>query len=344
MADAIVARSSTLAIFPVVLIGASILPYGLMPLLAAGATPGVEQTRQAILFLGQVHIALTALLYFDAGFAPIVAAHRWRYYWCALGAAIAFGLSFMLLPVQLEFLWWWTYVGWQNWHFGRQNLGVVAMVGAAEGSGSLRGGERLAILIANLSGIVGLTELSERPDHAFQQSFPLLWHALELGAWVAIAGFIGAAVIAAIALARREGGFYRAAALIFSVGFFCPAIFAGSIFAGFTAVSMSHSLQYIVFMAAFWFNAPRRQPLPAFGLFAAVALIGGAVLTIRGEFGPMVGAVLHSEASSRFVFGFMFGLVVAHFVVDAHAWRLRERPQRALMRERFDFVFGRGAV
>jgi hypothetical protein len=34
----------------------------------------------------------------------------------------------------------------------------------------------------------------------------------------------------------------------------------------------------------------------------------------------------------------MFGLVVAHFIVDAHAWRLRDKPQRDFVLGRMDFL------
>jgi hypothetical protein len=40
----------------------------------------------------------------------------------------------------------------------------------------------------------------------------------------------------------------------------------------------------------------------------------------------------------KVVTGSMFGLVVAHFIVDAHAWRLRDKPQRDFVLGRMDFL------
>ena len=43
--------------------------------------------------------------------------------------------------------------------------------------------------------------------------------------------------------------------------------------------------------------------------------------------------------SFDFVFGAVLGATMAHFVIDAGAWRLRERPQREYMSQRFGFMF-----
>jgi len=107
-------------------------------------------------------------------------------------------------------------------------------------------------------------------------------------------------------------------------------------------------------MVVFWFNdiqlsksvdfpAPRaKQANPALfkvTLFLVITVVGGAILTIRQEFGPLVANFIGFPTAAPFISGFMFGLVIAHFIIDAHAWRLRDKPQRDFIRDRFGFVF-----
>jgi hypothetical protein len=73
-------------------------------------------------------------------------------------------------------------------------------------------------------------------------------------------------------------------------------------------------------------------------IFFAIVLFGGAIITIRGEFGDLANSVFAVPWLGRFVTGSMFGLVIAHFIVDAHAWRLREAPQRDFVMSRMPFL------
>ena len=73
-------------------------------------------------------------------------------------------------------------------------------------------------------------------------------------------------------------------------------------------------------------------------LFGGLVLVGGAIITIRGEFGTLILKLTGSAALGNFVTGAMFGLVVAHYVIDAHAWRLREKLQRDFVLGRFNFL------
>ena len=73
-------------------------------------------------------------------------------------------------------------------------------------------------------------------------------------------------------------------------------------------------------------------------VFFAMVLIGGSIITIREEFGMMVELITGSIVLGKLMMGAMFGIVVAHFVINAHAWRLRERPQREFVMERMRFI------
>ena len=73
--------------------------------------------------------------------------------------------------------------------------------------------------------------------------------------------------------------------------------------------------------------------------FFGIILIGGSILTIRGDFGSILGIMTGSDIVQRFITGSLLGVVVAHFVVDAHAWRLSDKPQKDFAFERLDFAF-----
>jgi len=139
----------------------------------------------------------------------------------------------------------------------------------------------------------------------------------------------------------------RALFLLFSLLFFAPQYLYPTTEIGFTTHSVSHSFQYLFFMAVVAFNGSadslrNRSQLPpnvwTTLLFGGLVLVGGAIITIRGEFGTLILKLTGSAALGNFVTGAMFGLVVAHYVIDAHAWRLREKLQRDFVLGRFNFL------
>ena len=64
------------------------------------------------------------------------------------------------------------------------------------------------------------------------------------------------------------------------------------------------------------------NPLNSAFLFFSIILIGGTVLTIRSEFGLVFHQVSGMEEIGKFITGMLIGTVMAHFVVDADAWKL----------------------
>ena len=49
------------------------------------------------------------------------------------------------------------FFAWQFFHFQKQNLGMDALAGVSAGVGSVRPGERHALVAVGLCGIIGLT-------------------------------------------------------------------------------------------------------------------------------------------------------------------------------------------
>jgi hypothetical protein len=341
--------------FPVILLAVSVIPYFVFPLFSNSTNPpGIEQTKQALLFFGQVHIALTALMYFDQDFQKIILDNKNRYFYLPIGAAVMFGVSFYIVPQSFQFLLWWFYAGWQNWHFGRQNVGVLSFIAVHDKKSPTSQVERWIINGANLCGVIAFTHGMNLGDANFRSEFPV-WFLTSTAAFTFASYALWALLcitLLFVFMKRKNMSPFRALFLLFAVLFFSPIYVSKSFTEAFYPVSISHSLQYISFMVVFWFNEthlsksvdfPRaKQANPALfkaTLFLVITAVGGAILTIRQEFGPLVANAIGFPTAAPFISGFMFGLVIAHFIIDAHAWRLRDKPQRDFMRERFGFVF-----
>lgn len=327
----------------------SVLPYLVFPLVFSGTVPpNTEQVRQAILFLANAHIAITLYFYWDRGFAAIIHANRTRYLLAPAAAVLMSAVSFALIPQNYSFVWWGIYTLWQNWHFGRQTYGVYAIVAMDQTPGArVSQFERLLIYFTTAAGSAGALFLVLRGAGR--------WYELALQTRT-ICGYatLLAVALGVVLMSRKRSTFNlnRTMFFLFSLLFFTPQYLYPTTEIGFTTYSVSHSLQYLFFLAIVAFNADDtchqyKSQLPpnlwAPLVFAGLILVGGSIITIRGEFGTMIFRLTGSAALGKLVTGAMFGFVVAHFVIDAHAWRLREKPQREFVLGRFNFLGAIGA-
>jgi hypothetical protein len=287
----------------------------------AGAPPG--RALAWLLFVGSsVHVASTGWLYTRPEVRAYAASRPVRYVWVplalvALGAPTAAALS----PAVMTWLVL-VYFGWQFFHFAKQNLGMSALAASARRVAPLRPGERHAVTAAGAAGVVGLLarpgllQLGVRPPTA----------ALFAPAALAFAGAVGWGLVS---LTRRPPGERPAAwcavylaALVFSL----PVFVFGSPYAAVSGMTIAHGLQYLVLtglVAAGTGRARTGRPFRIAAL-AAIALLGGILLAGASH--------LHRAGPpARLLFGAYLGAVMAHFVVDAGLWRLRDPfPRRFL--------------
>jgi hypothetical protein len=331
-------RAGEIAFFYWLLLGTTVLPYLVFPAVFAGKSPpNTEMVRQTILFLANAHIAITLFFYYDSRFRSVRAENPFRYTWLPVVAVITAGVSYALVPPSFEPLWWAVYVGWQNWHFGKQTFGLYALVSTDQSSRRVPQFERGILYAAVAFGTIGGLWLVTA-NTAWQG------HAMTLKQWCGYGTlalmFAGAALIARAPVNLKHKAFF-----LVSIAFFAPQYLASSVDLGFTPYSVAHSLQYLFIMTVVAFNVRRPERTDGFDaglitavVFFAIVLFGGAIITIRGEFGDLANGLLGSPWLGRFVTGSMFGLVIAHFIVDAHAWRLRERPQRDFVMSRMPFL------
>jgi len=284
-----------------------------------GASPG--RALGALLFLGSsVHVAATAWFYTLPEIRAHAFTHRGRYVIAPIALIAGTATAAVLIPynrLQWALL---AYFAWQFFHFQKQNLGMAALAGVSQGSGSLALLERQAIVAAGIGGIAGLIchpdLLQLGVDPHLRAFFPFT-----------LAVFAAGVALGLYALARRErrpGGFL--VVYLTSLLFFTPVFVFTSPYAAVAGLTVAHGYQYLLIVGLVS-SAPRPSRTPAVGLavMAAIAIAGGVALNYASH---LHGA---SSALERALYGAYLGAVMAHFVIDAGLWRMRDEfPRRFL--------------
>ena len=166
----------------------------------------------------------------------------------------------------------------------------------------------------------------------------------------------GIAALARRPRAQRPAGF--CAAYLTCLLFFAPAFVFGSPYAAVGGMTIAHGLQYLLLVTLIAGGRPTgiwapegsarasevsaRAPegsaaglsrLVRLALLANVAFIGGAALSGASH--------LHSAGpAGRLVFGAYLGIAMAHFVIDAGIWRMRDRLARNFLVTHLPYLVG----
>jgi hypothetical protein len=294
---------------------------------AGSAPPG--RALQWLLFVGSsVHVAATGWFFTVPDVRRHARAHPGRYL-IAPAALVATGVAgAVLLPSTVLNWLLLAFFGWQFFHFQKQNVGMAAL------SGWLRRGERRAIVATGVAGIAGLLahpELLQVAVHTpVHWLFPVAGTAF---AATVIAGFI---VVARGPAPARPPGFF----LVYGVSllFFLPVFVFGSPYAAVAGMTVAHGYQYLLIVGLLA-GGPAGRPAKALGLalLVNIALLGGLGLNLASH--------LHGGGpAARGVFGVYLGLLMAHFVVDAGLWRLRDEFPRAFLSARVPYLVKPAAV
>jgi hypothetical protein len=218
------------------------------------------------------------------------------------------------------------YYAWQFFHFQKQNLGLAALAASSRRIASLRPAERRAIMTAGYAGIAGL--IAHPGLLQLRTGLPGLSRLYPAAAAV----FAGAVAAGVAAVARRPGGdgpFGFRVVYLISLGFFLPVFVFRSPYAAVGGMTVAHGLQYLLLLGLV--AAGRRRAAGRairLAVLANIALAGGAVLSAASH--------LHGAAATagRVAFGAYLGAVMAHFVIDATLWRLRDPFPRAFLAAR----------
>jgi len=303
----------------------------------------IRGLKSVFLFFAAAHVPATFFFYTDNNFSHIIRQHKARYIYFPLVLTIAAGLLMAFSDVTTRSYLFLVFWGWQAFHYGRQNLGIYSFTAIAANTGAPQKFERLAIDLATLCGILGtfrILGMAVAPGY-LQPTFIWLY---EVGKFSYLAVVIFSIWVYA-------NNFYRTTALksVFFwtlVLFFLPVYLSNDINVTFFSYAIAHGLQYVIFMGVVSLNTDQnerttnlryRNGLKLAGLMILLGLLFYNSDTFRGF--ELVKSNAFLVRTFDFVFGAVLGATMAHFVIDAGAWRLRERPQREYMSQRFGFMF-----
>jgi hypothetical protein len=306
-------------------VGAAAVAIALAPPGSAPAPRGLA----FLLFVGSsVHVASTGWFYT----VPEVRAHMRdrpaRYLWWPL--ALITGACATLLLVPAAAIPWLLlpYFGWQFFHFQKQNLGITALAAASRRIGPLTKPERGALMAAGLAGIAGLVAKPGLLQLAIRPVPPLGFGVAAVAFGLSVAAGVGC--LARRPPDRRPAGF--AAVYLTSLLFSLPVFVFASPYAAVAGLTVAHGLQYLLLMGLVAAGGGRgRARTVRLALLCDIALLGGAVLSVASD-------QEHAQAGERVLFGLFLGAVMAHFVIDAGLWRMREQFPRAFLAARLPYL------
>lgn len=309
-----------------------------------GATSGgIEGIKGVLLFLGTAHVPATLFFYTDKDFSSVILNHKARYVYLPLLLTVGTGLSFVFANASTQAYLLLFYWAWQAHHYGRQNIGVYAFVSLAERTRPSQSQEKLAIDLATACGILGTFQIlgsGVAPDY--------LKHALRSLYDYGMIAFL-AVIMFGIAVYVKNFKSHTPLTTVFFFTlllFFFPLYVSDNINVTFLSYAIAHGVQYIIFMTVVSIDREKATSLKTFQYAGALKLVL-FVLVLGVVFYRVIELkefhlVQNSASLMRaldFATGAVLGATMAHFVVDAGAWRMSQERQRAYMRKKFAFIF-----
>lgn len=274
--------------------------------------------------IGNAHVGMTAFFYLgDKRYKPILASEPWRYFWLPI-ALMGLAIVLFLYSEQGFWAYFMAHYAWLLWHFGRQNFGIYSFVAVGNKSGPVTQLERYYFGLLPIAAVLKAWTMYSQ----IGLTGPIVPALLSLSyALFAVCGGMLAAILVLQPNVRQD--WQRVTALLLGFAFFAPTIISDN-----PAVALTffaHSAQYVIIML--YLAGDRKQG--SLMLRYAILLFSGLSLwafltTLQPWLLPLYLAVT-------------YGISQAHFLIDAGVWRLKMAPQRAIVAESFDFLFG-GAV
>jgi hypothetical protein len=312
---------------------ATLFPFAALPY-AQHVIPGTQTAQSlvvALIFVGaNFHVAATGWFYTDATMRSHFRARPLRYL-VVPGLLIAGSAAlFQFGPPVLRAYLLAAFFCWQLWHYQKQNVGLLSFVAAGTDGVSLSIWERRTLMLAAVAGILGFFSIAKIGLSGLAPELARL-HQVGAAVYLLVPVALGVAVAKNPALRTNR---LRLAFLVLGSLFFLPTFLFSDALSATLSYAVAHGLQYLVFMGVV--SVGRRNPIASVITLLGMATVGTFALN----------AAILAPDISDFAWGFaaygaFLGVVMAHFVLDAGIWRLREPFQRGYMREKFYFVFER---
>jgi hypothetical protein len=261
------------------------------------------------------HVGATAFFYFDRDFFRLIGENKQRFFlWpamLALGCVAVFFTNAAAWTLCVT-----AFLAWQLYHFQRQNYGLIAFAARSAGLGKLPV-ELTWMLNFGVAGAVCNLLRRVELKGAFYSAI-----AYDLS----VALFLVSTVLLLKVLLTTPRLRADLPILIFTVlgwMFYLPTLVSTTDLVGYWSYAIAHGAQYIIFMIVVSGN--RKHGTRALSLFLLL-------------FAAMLLAFDHLNRSGAGMAAYT-GLVMAHFLIDAKIWRLREPIQGRLIKQRFAFIF-----
>ncbi len=306
-----------------------------------GELTGFAGIKTVFLFLGTAHVPATLFFYLDKNFSDIRRKHPVRYIYAPIFLIIITGLLFAFANTITQAFVLLAYWAWQAFHYGRQNIGIYAFASIAETGASPRKEEKLAIEFGTILAILGTFKIlgtAVAPQY--------LHRAFDLFYQVGLVAFFAVPVFSLVVYVKffKHTTFLKTLLFFTSVFFFLPVFISTDNNIGFLSYAMAHGLQYIIFMtviSATTGGSIQSYSYKSLAQLAVLLLIVGFAFWRVNDLRDfeIVKSTWTYARGADFLFGAVLGATMAHFVVDADAWRLSLESRREYIKKRFSFVF-----
>lgn len=304
----------------------------------------IKGMKSLFLFLGTAHVPATFFFYTDRNFSHIVRQHKARYIYFPLLLTVGAGLVVAFSSTTTQAYLFLAFWAWQAFHYGRQNLGIYSFASIAQASRAPDKLEKLAIDLTTVCGVMGtfrVLGMGVAPEY-LTGTFDNLY---TFGRF----GYFALIVFSLYVYARnfQRTTFLKTIFFWTLILFFLPIYLSNDINVTFLSYAIAHGLQYIIFMGIVSFGGKQTERaglaryqslLTLMLLMILLGLLFYNADALRGfEFVKNNGLLIRA---GDFLFGAVLGATMAHFVIDAGAWRLSRAEQRQYMTKSFGFILG----
>jgi hypothetical protein len=296
--------------------------------------PSAEAPHLSFVILGwfsTAHVATTALFYIDKGFAPHIRQRKVRYIWAPAFIVIASLFLWGAVGTGNHSYLWLFFTSWLLWHYQRQNVGITSLVSSASKGDRITPLERKIMMAAGVAGIIAALRFkADALPFVTAENMRMAG-----GALYSACAAAGAVVIVKRLSVSARRNWPGAAFIMASIVFFAPTFLQTGFFPAVTSYAVAHALQYWLLMTYLAVSSARSNGwlLSIGGFFILVAAIWAVIFYSRNGdlWGPW----------ANYLLGLQFGITMAHFIVDADAWRMSESFQRNYLLDRYAHFFGR---
>ncbi len=325
------------------LLAVTLAPMAFFILLGARADiGGVAATKWLLMLLGSAHVPATLVFYADPAFRRIVAANPWRYARVPILLTVGSGLVFAASSALAQGLFQCGFWLWLIWHYGRQNVGVNAFIAIGDSGKAPNSVERWLITAGVVAGMFGILQILA-VDVLPGDFNPFVRDLHRVGVYLYVV--VTVAALLHLVANRQRFTVLGAASFLTCVFFFVPMYLTRGIDGLFLSYAIAHGCQYILFMGVTTAGLPatgdsaRLKTVAVASMLLFACLIGWTTSSVM-DWRQAEGANPPTPALD-FLVGAVLGFTMSHFIVDAGAWRLSQKPQREFLGRKFAFLLAR---